>query len=110
MFFWISQLCSANQNKEVETTETVEPIRDLKLPNQKLMNLITMKTVVMNLMIAITINLILMLKTKKEQIKILIKVASHTQDVAHLLLIFDNLNIRILRCSKRNKLINSNTK
>lgn len=74
-------------------TETVELIQYLKLPNQKLMNLIKKKTAVLNLMTAITINIILTLKTKKEHMKILIKVAIHTQDAAYVLIIFNNLNI-----------------
>ena len=42
--------------EDVDTTETDELIRDIELANQKMMNLIRMKTIVTKLMTAITIN------------------------------------------------------
>ena len=42
--------------EDVDTTETDELIRDIELANQRMMNLIRMKTIVTKLMTAITIN------------------------------------------------------
>ena len=57
VFFWFSQPFSTTQtsDREVETTETDELIQDIKLTNQKMMNLIRMKTAVLKLMKAIQI-------------------------------------------------------
>ena len=65
MFFWISQLFSTNQ--KLEMTETDELIQDIKFTNQKMMNLIRMKSVVTNLMMGITINQILPQISKRKQ-------------------------------------------